>query len=232
MKYYYLYKITNLLNDMIYIGVHSTNNIDDDYFGSGKLLNYAIKKYGKENFKKEILEYFETAEQMFEREKNLVDLEFVKNSMTYNIKEGGCGNSSNDSKKLWENPNYRKSVIEKSLSKFWNDPFHKAKLQEIYQSEEYKNKLKIATKISANDPNKKKRTSETSKERWSNLAYRENMSNKTRDFMSNSKFIHNDELQKNKRVRIDELAYYIESGWKLGMNLSFRKHKKKRLEEQ
>ena len=52
-KFYYVYKITNMLNHKIYIGCHSTFDIDDGYMGSGKYINYAINKYGLEYFKKE-----------------------------------------------------------------------------------------------------------------------------------------------------------------------------------
>lgn len=46
--YYYIYKITNLLNDNFYIGQHGTEDLDDDYFGSGVNITLAVKKYRKE----------------------------------------------------------------------------------------------------------------------------------------------------------------------------------------
>jgi hypothetical protein len=49
-----IYKITNHVTNRIYCGYH--NNIQDDYFGSGVYLKRSIKKHGKENFTKEILE--------------------------------------------------------------------------------------------------------------------------------------------------------------------------------
>lgn len=88
-KYYYLYQITNLLNHKIYIGVHATDNINDGYMGSGSLITKAIKKYGKENFKKEILQYFDNAIDMLNAEARIVTKEFVNENTNYNIDVGG-----------------------------------------------------------------------------------------------------------------------------------------------
>jgi len=53
----YIYKITNNLNGKSYVGLKTkTVEESEDYYGSGKLINQAIDKYGKENFTKEILE--------------------------------------------------------------------------------------------------------------------------------------------------------------------------------
>lgn len=89
--YYYLYKVTNLVNNKFYIGVHKTKNIDDGYMGSGKIIQQAIEKYGIANFKKEILEVFNDPETMYNREKEIVTEEFLSHPNVYNLKEGGSG---------------------------------------------------------------------------------------------------------------------------------------------
>jgi len=85
--FYTIYKITNKLNQKFYIGMHQTENIDDGYMGSGKRIKAAIKKYGFENFKKEILHIFDNEEDMKNKEKELV----VINEQSYNLCEGGKG---------------------------------------------------------------------------------------------------------------------------------------------
>ena len=91
--YYYFYKITNLINNKYYYGVHSTNNLNDNYMGSGVILKKAIKKYGASFFKKEILSFFSSKEEMFEYEKNIVNQQLLKDPLNYNLALGGnCGN--------------------------------------------------------------------------------------------------------------------------------------------
>ena len=68
---YTIYQITNTINNKIYIGKHQTENIHDDYFGSGIALKRAIQKYGKSNFVKEILYVFDTEQEMNQKEKDL-----------------------------------------------------------------------------------------------------------------------------------------------------------------
>ena len=88
-KYNYFYKITNNLNNHFYYGVHSTDNLDDGYMGSGIRLHYAYKKYGIENFSKEILKFFDTREQANRYEAEIVTEELVKDNKCYNVMLGG-----------------------------------------------------------------------------------------------------------------------------------------------
>lgn len=88
-KHHIVYQITNKINNNIYIGVHVTDNINDKYFGSGTNIKKAIKEFGKENFEKIILYNLDTNEEMLEKERELVNDEFIKRGDTYNIILGG-----------------------------------------------------------------------------------------------------------------------------------------------
>lgn len=87
--YYLIYKTVNLTNGKIYIGCHRTNNLDDGYLGSGKRLNRAIQKYGKDNFQRYILAVLDSAQQMYDMEASIVDEQFVARDDTYNLTVGG-----------------------------------------------------------------------------------------------------------------------------------------------
>lgn len=88
---YYLYEIKNNVNGKIYIGVHRTNDLNDGYMGSGSLLNRAKEKYGIENFSKTILQTFDNEEQMFQKEREIVNETFLLRDDVYNLKLGGDG---------------------------------------------------------------------------------------------------------------------------------------------
>jgi hypothetical protein len=64
---------------------------DDEYLGSGKYLKRAVAKYGRDNFRKDIIAVFETAEEMFALEAKIVNSQFVSSKDTYNMKLGGSG---------------------------------------------------------------------------------------------------------------------------------------------
>ena len=109
-KYSYVYQTKNLINGKLYIGVRCTNKLNDGYIGCGvtsqKNAMYRVKnkynspfvnavvKYGYDNFKKEILCFFDTKEEAYEEETWLVDDKWVSRGDTYNVALGGMFQTS------------------------------------------------------------------------------------------------------------------------------------------
>jgi group I intron endonuclease len=115
--YFTIYKISNQLDGKFYIGKHQTKKLDDDYFGSGKLLGRAIKKHGKENFLKEILHVFDNEEEMNAKEAELVDID---SKMSYNLCEGGKGGFGYINSKGLQHTEKQKAAALKTLDKYRN----------------------------------------------------------------------------------------------------------------
>src|SRR5210317_200904 len=88
-KHHIVYKTTNKKNGKYYIGIHSTNNIDDGYLGSGNAIVAAIEKYGIENFDREILFHCNTRKEALQKESMLVTTDLVETNMCYNLRTGG-----------------------------------------------------------------------------------------------------------------------------------------------
>ena len=84
--YGYVYLITNNINGKKYIGLRSSSTFDDSYWGSGKLIQKAIAKYGRENFTREILHWCETPEQLVECEqREIINRNAADSSEYYNL---------------------------------------------------------------------------------------------------------------------------------------------------
>jgi len=92
-KDYYVYKTTNIINGKFYIGKRKYRKKDEKwYLGSGIYLNRAIKKYGIENFKKEIIEWCSSSEEVNNKERFwIAKLDALNQKIAYNIAPGGDG---------------------------------------------------------------------------------------------------------------------------------------------
>lgn len=106
---YIVYKTTNLINNYIYIGVHHTQtpyqfdmylgngiyiNKPDSYKKSKTAMQKAVSEFGVQNFRRETLAVFNTAEEAYDLEGQLVNEEFLSRSDVYNMILGGRINNS------------------------------------------------------------------------------------------------------------------------------------------
>ena len=118
----YIYKTTNLLNNKIYIGKKHKNYFVPDYFGSGILIKKAIKKYGKENFKVEVIDWCDSLEELNMKEKYYIEtLNSDRHTgLGYNIAKGGDGGDLFNTLTIKEKINFIESCRKRSLGE--NNP--------------------------------------------------------------------------------------------------------------
>ena len=103
MMQYYIYKITNTLNGKCYIGQHKVPKYPENfrrYLGGGIAIQDAIKKYGKDVFEKEIVEYIDDDEKHQKvSEREIYYIKFFNTMIPngYNISPGGEGGATPES---------------------------------------------------------------------------------------------------------------------------------------
>lgn len=164
--YNYIYLITNNLNGKIYVGKHSTDDLNDGYMGSGVAINRAYNKYGKENFNKKILAFADTKEKL-----NWFERFYIKKYHAringYNLTDGGDGGNTIGGKHLSFETKCKMSNIRKG-KKFTEE--HKLKLSESKKgkkrapmSEEQKKKLSEVQKGKHHSEETKRKISESMK---------------------------------------------------------------------
>ena len=121
-----VYKTTNLINGKFYVGYHQTKKLKDDYLGSGIILSRSVRKYGKENFIRETLFEFETREEAYAKEKEIVEIYLNKDPLCMNIRPGGNGNRVTETGALRiSKANTGRSMSEENKQKV--SSFHKGK---------------------------------------------------------------------------------------------------------
>lgn len=157
-QHHILYKTTNLITERYYIGMHSTNSLEDGYIGSGKRLWYEIRKYGRVNFKFEILEHCSTRAELVAREAIIVNEQEINREKCLNLKTGGSGGAHKAATKafrdkLKNNPEFRRKFSE-TCSQRNKKQYEEGKRMRAYfydwtgktHSEETKQKISKANK--------------------------------------------------------------------------------------
>jgi hypothetical protein len=91
-KHHIIYKTTCLVTGKWYIGMHSTDDLNDGYTGSGQLLWKSVKKHGKEAHVCEILEHLPDRKSLSNREEEILSKELRADPLCMNLRSGGTGN--------------------------------------------------------------------------------------------------------------------------------------------
>lgn len=163
-NFHIIYKTTCIITNKWYIGMHSTDNIEDGYLGSGSILSRSIKKHGRENHTYEILEYLPDRKSLAKREEELLSKELRENSLCMNIRSGGTGNYPG--KPITEETKVKMSI---SLKETWA-----RRKAEGYQfpkhSEETKKKRALANTGKTRSTETKERMSASQKRYFENLS--------------------------------------------------------------
>jgi hypothetical protein len=95
-KFHYIYKITRF-DGKYYYGLHSTDNLEDGYFGSGTLLWHSIRYHGKDKHIKEIVEFLSSRTEAKIREKAIVNEELIRDAQCMNLCIGGADGGHTES---------------------------------------------------------------------------------------------------------------------------------------
>jgi hypothetical protein len=213
-KHHIFYKMTNLINDKFYYGMHSCHCDDHSnckYKGSGTRLWYSKQKYGIKNFHIEHLKFFATRKELAQFEKEFVTLDFIKSNqpLCMNIKEGGEGG--------WEfihdNDELEKEIASKGgkiiQEKYRNNPIFKEERDKI-TGNTFK-KLWKEGKLTYCDWTGKSHKQE-SKDK---IGLANSISQKgEKNSQFGSKWINNG--TDIKKINSTQLETYLQNGWKLG----------------
>lgn len=213
-KYHFIYKTTNIINDKFYIGMHSTDNLNDNYIGSGKILWYSVKKYGRDNFKFEILEFLPDRKSLKNREMEIVNENMLSNQKCMNIKKGGDGGFT-----LEQTKNGRKITNQILLEKH-GEYFYSVISKNYHDFLTPEQKIEFINKIKKGQINYNhitflgKNHTEESKRK---IGEKNKRNTGEKNSQYNTMWIYN--LNENKKIKKDEWDYFCEMGWKKGRKI-------------
>jgi hypothetical protein len=197
--------------------------------GSGKIIDKAIKAYGINNFKKDILEMFDNAESMYAREKEIVTEEFLSREDVYNLRRGGDGGFDFINKKLtikdrsilgkkggFANRHKWSEETLQNAKNGWKKGGNNSinKLNEFHQlnatkDENYFKKLLTNAQVSANSESAKIKRKET----FEKIGHQQGLTNS--QYGTRWAWVHNDE--KVIKIKLEELDKYISLGYSRGI---------------
>jgi hypothetical protein len=218
-KFHYIYKIINTKNDKYYIGMHSTDSLEDNYMGSGKRIRNSIRKHGLEVHTKEILEFSVNRESLKKREQEIVNESLITDPKCLNLQTGGGGGFSSEEHRMKFISN-QSLKAHKTNEKIKNDP---SSWKEACKNNPEKISKKLKKMYASGEINPsfigKKHKEETillMKEKKKGQGIGESNSQFGR------KWMFNENLKKSNPVNSEDIEKLISEGWKIGRKMSFK----------
>lgn len=203
--FHFLYKTTCSTTSCYYIGIHSTDNLDDRYLGSGYRLKQSIKKHGYSTHNREILQFANSREELLDLEESIVTHTLLEDEKCLNLSIGGRAGI----------PNHKSSTRSETMKSIWNDELHREKMS-IVNSQNAKSSWN-----NTRTRNKRiKSLTESTKKMWESESHRQNVITKLKQYTGekSSQFgtcwINKD--GKALKIKRDQLEDYLSLGYSRG----------------
>lgn len=219
--YHYIYRTTCKVTGNFYVGMHSTSNLEDDYLGSGIRLWRSIRKHGKENHFREILEFCENRTSLKDREREIVNEKFLEDPKCMNLKPGGHGGFCNEEHQLKCSLAGSK-VGPKKVSKFWKSEGNETLKEEIRAKLSTSIKIGVIKRGKWNDWNIGNNLSDDHKSKIGNKTSVSQKGNKNSQYGTCWIKHENGDC---KKIKKEDLNFYIQMGYERGRTDSFN-HKR------
>ena len=230
-KYHIVYKTTCKISGRFYVGMHSTDIIDDGYLGSGRRLKYSIDKHGKEEHIREILAYCDDRKSLAKKEAEIIDERFLKHPMCMNLIEGGEGGDTytkeNRHQRIEARKNWYKKLTEEEkieLSEKVSSGVNKhikANPDKIVERNKKIAKIRVLNGYSHSDKTRKKigdanknRSQEINDKISKTLTGRKNLDHSKR--MTGRKWMTSPDKKESALTKEENINSYLNKGWNYG----------------
>ena len=160
-KFGYIYLITDTLHNKQYVGQRRGYKLDENYYGSGRIIQDLMKKYGTAIFEREIVDYASSQEELSQKEIEYIEKYNTLYPNGYNLTlrlqaidpyiekkleytEERLKRMSEITKKMWKNEEF-KIKFSNYMRELWMDDVYKKKMsdihKEIWKDNDYKKKI-------------------------------------------------------------------------------------------